>query len=224
MAAISNFNNNYAVDNNTQGFWAKRDVDASPIWVSFDPGLTPTQKAAQIQDWTKRKSTQWLGNDATTYSKDIAKAQSSYQPSTVNTPESTTLFDQLLKAVDDEYASQRSKANQGYNTLVSQLKESRDLWNVDMERTYGSVLEKANVSVYDRGVEDSGIKGKMMTGLTEDKNYQNEQRDLLEKQKKQIASQDLKDQLSAISRAEGRAKLSLQTSKSESPYKDYNII
>ena len=139
-----------------------------------------------------------------------------YSPATPNAVEDTYL-DEMLKQVEQESTAQRGYAQQGYNTFVQQLKESRDLWNKDLEKTYGRTLEKANVNVYERGVQDSGIKGKQTTEIGQDKAYQAEQRDLLETQKQQIVSQDLKQRMESIGRQEERSRASFK-----SPYAEYS--
>lgn len=128
-----------------------------------------------------------------------------------------TYLDEMLREVEEESKRQRANAQQGYNTLVQHLKEGRDLWNKDLEKTYGRTLEKANVNVYDRGVQDSGIKTRQTTEISDDKAYQTEQQDLVEKQKMQIADQSLKQSLDSIARSEARTRASYK-----SPYAEYS--
>lgn len=139
-----------------------------------------------------------------------------YSGATPNAVEDTYL-DEMLREVEEESKVQRANAQQGYNTLVQQLKEGRDLWNKDLEKTYGRTLEKANVNVYDRGVQDSGIKNRQTTEISDDKAYQVEQQDLVAKQKMQIADQSLKQSLDSIARSEARARASYK-----SPYAEYS--
>ena len=141
-----------------------------------------------------------------------------YSPAPVD-PLEETYLDEMFRQIETESTAQKRNTQESYGTLVGQLKESRDLWNKDLEKTYGRTLEKANVSVYDRGIQDSGIRGQKTTEISENKAYTTEQRDLLEKQKQEIADQDLKQRLESIARSEERSRSSYK-----SPYAAYSYI
>jgi hypothetical protein len=213
-----------ATYNGMIGFWAKRTMDPEPQFISVPSG-NPDDIAKAKSDWMTRSgysgnmssnNVEWVGDDYGQYFNDLATGNVKKFTGAVTDPLEQDYFDNVLRQIEDEYRAQRGQAQQSYNTLVQQMKESRQLYNKDMERTYGSALEKTNISAYDRGVGDSGIKQKQMTGLGEEKQYQVEQKDLLEKQKEQIASQDLQNRLDTISRSEQRAKFGVSN-----PYAGY---
>ena len=202
------------------GFWAKRTQDANPQFISLSPGETDVEKWKN--EWRDRENTQWVGDTPDDF-------YNFYEPSSKFTEEGAdvvddTYFDVLLKDIESEYSAQRGQAEQSYETLSSQMKESRTLFDKGMERDYGNLLEDVNISAYGRGTGESGIKGRDITETTEEKDYVTEQRDLLEEQKQEIASQERADRLSSISRSESRARSNLQSSRDSSPYSDYSVL
>jgi len=203
---------------NQKGFWVKRAMDINPQWISVREGTDEAIEKAK-KEWASRNTytgdmavnnVQWVGEDpATMYTDVVTNNTKKYTGATVD-PLEEDYLDNLMRQVEEQYGAQKSYAKEDYNTLVSQLKEGRDLWQKDMEKTYGQSLEKANVNVYDRGVQDSGIKGRQTTDMTENKVYQEDQQNLIEKQKKQIANQSLRQNLENINRSEERAKFGIK--------------
>lgn len=230
-----------AIYQNQKGFWAKRAMDSVPQFIAVGGTDVPDALVEQTKkEWATR--TGYTGNQATnnvewvdsnTYSNaneatkkfytDIASGNvAAYSPATPD-PVEENYFDTALKLVEEESAGQKNVAQQSYDTLVNQLKESRDLFNTNLESEYGKALEQANIGVYSRGVGDSGIKNEEMSGVTGEKEYKTAQEDLLEKQKKEIASQDLQNKMDAIARQETQSKFSISNSKaSASPYAKYS--
>lgn len=221
-----------AILNGQKGFWAKRSMDANPVFISVGgTGVSDADVDKAKAEWTKRtgyegtqaqNNVQWVGDDPNQMYTDIATGNVAGFSKATPDAEEEDYFDNLLRQIEQESASARAAANQSHDTLVKQLKESRQLYDKDLERTYGRALEKANIGIYNRGVEDSGLKGRDFGYLTEDKQYQTEQKDLLDKQKQEIADIDLKQRLDTIARSEERAKFN--ASNAVRTYADYSYI
>lgn len=207
-----------AIFGGQKGFWVKRVDDASPIFISVGGMDVPDADVEKSKnEWSKRDYVQWAGDDPNSIYTDIATGNvAAFSKATPDVVENTYL-DELLSQVEEESQTSKTRALESNRLLVQQMKEGRELWNKDLEKTYGRALEKANVNIYERGIQDSGIKSREIEGLSEEKTFQTEQRNLLETQRQQIASENLKARLENIAQSEKRARLSYK-----SPYADYS--
>lgn len=145
--------------------------------------------------------------------KDVPKAP----PDVVN----TDYFNNLLEVTEKQYGQKRGVAEQSYQTFITQLKEGRELFNADLEGEYGKALENMNVNVYARGVEDSGIKDRKATEIAGAKESAILEKDIVDKQKAEIADQERQQKLAELSLGEREAKLRIGRQAS-SPYTSYS--
>ena len=133
----------------------------------------------------------------------------------------TDYFNNLLDVTEQQYSQKRGATEQSYQTFIDQLKTGRELFNADLEGEYGKALEDMNVNVYSRGVEDSGIKGRKATEIAGAKESAVLEKDILDKQKAEIADQERQQKLADLSLGEREAKLRIGRQAS-SPYTDYS--
>lgn len=212
-----------AVFNNQKGFWAKRGSDTNPTFVSVGGLDTPDSVVEQQKKiWKERtnytgdlagNNVQWVGEDPNTIYTDIAAGNvTAFTPEGANAVEDT-YFDTLLKNIENQYAGEREQAAASRDTLVKQLKESRVLFNEDLERTYGKALQKANADAYSRGIGNSGIRKDTFREAGTEKNYQTRSQDLRDQQKEEIANQDYQFRMQQIQQEEARARAA-----AKSPY------
>lgn len=160
-------------------------------------------------------TSQWMGSSPNYYGNAVGYVNP-YTPAGANAVENS-YFDVLLKQTQDNAERQRQVAQQSHDTLVKQMKESRQLFNEDLSRSYGEKLQKANESAYSRGVGNSGIQTNAVNTTTNEKNFQVKNQDLLDKQKQEIADQSLQNQLSSIAASEASSRASFK-----SPYANYS--
>ncbi len=209
-----------AIVNGQKGIWVKKKGDASPVFVGLGQADTPDEQIEASKQGILKSiggNVEWSGEDPSDFN--IQAATGNVKAFTPATPDvvGDTYFDTLLKQTQQEYQAQRGLAQQSYSQFTQQLKESRQLFNKNLEQSYGKALQKVNVNAYDRGVGDSGVKTENFRDTTKDKEYTNEQRDFEDKQREAIASTDLQNRLDAIGRTEERARASFK-----SPYGQYS--
>lgn len=222
-----------ALYNGQKGFWVKRAMDTNPQFISVGGADTPDSEVNRYKEEWKRRTgytgeqaannVQWVGEDPNRMATDIATGNVTvYKPASVD-PVEENYFDTALRLVEEKATEQRSQAQASYNTLVQQLKESRELFNTNLESEYGKALEQANIDVYARGIGESGIKENIVGDVTGEKEYKSEQQDLLDKQKKEIASQELQDKMANIALQEKSSKFNISASRaSDNPYAKYS--
>lgn len=157
----------------------------------------------------------WMGSSPNYYGNSVGYVNP-YTPAAPNVVDDT-YFDVLLKNTQSQFDMQRNQAQQQHDTLVKHMKESRELFNEDLSRSYGEKLQKANEAAYARGVGNSGIQKNAINTETTDKNFQVKNQDLLEKQKQEIADQDLQQKMDAISQSQAQSRASYK-----SPYANYS--
>lgn len=149
------------------------------------------------------------------------------KPPVYNTPKAapdvinTDYFNNLLDLTEQDFSNKRGAVEQNYNTLVSQLKQSDQLFNSNLETDYGKALENLNIDSYNRGIETSGVKGRELTDLGGTKEAKAQEQKLLSDQKKLIASEDRQQKLSDLAIQESKTKLDI-THRAASPYAAYS--
>lgn len=219
MPEYSNQNSPYSAYAGQRGFWAKRSQNAEPEFISVATGDIESVK----QQWAKQSGVDWVGDSPNDF-------YTNYQPGSKNTAKGTdvvedTYFDVMLKDIQGEYGAQRQSVESGYETFLKQVKQDRELFNVSLEKDYGKALESLNISTQNRGVQGAGgIQGRQTTDITKEKDLNVERQNILESQKKYLASEQRQESLDSIARAETRSRSRATSAYSNSPYAEYNII
>lgn len=133
----------------------------------------------------------------------------------------TDYFNNLLDITEREFSQRRGAVEQNYQTLVNSLKQSDKLFNANLETDYGRALEELNIGAYDKGIENSGVKGRQLDDVGGVKDSKAQEQKLVSEQKALIANQDRQQKLSELALSEQKSRLNIARQAS-SPYASYS--
>ncbi len=210
--------------NGQKGIWVKKTTDASPVFIGLGQADTPDEIVNKSQEQILNQlgdKVQWSGEDPNQFATSSATGNVSPYSAANPNPVENNYFDTLLSQVEQKTASETKNVEQDYQMFVGQLKQSRDLFNKNLEEDYGKALEDANINVYARGVGESGIKTGALKDTTRVKEAKTAKQDIKDQQALADAQRQREQRLQSIAESDASSKFSA-ASRASNPYSSYS--